>query len=384
MDPKVSPALSHIPFFVVFFMAVTDESLIRRTLALAARARGRTSPNPMVGALVLKNGKIISEGYHKKAGTAHAEVIAIDRAGDEARGSTLYVSLEPCCHRDKRTPPCTDKIISSGIRRVVIAMSDPNPKVAGKGTEELRKNGIEVVSGVLENEARRLNEYYIKYISTRRPFVIMKVAMTLDGKIATPEGESKWITGEKARREVQRLRCGVDAIISAAGTVAADDPQLTCRTIKGRSPLRVIVDPRLDIGHMMKVFSVPPPTVVATCRPGIDRADAKEVLSERGIDIIEHVGERVDLRRLMAELGRRGIMSVMVEAGSSFTSSCLESGIVDKVFFFIAPKIIGGKSSFPAIGGESFRRLSEAYRVREMRARRVGEDILIEGYIEYP
>ena len=179
---------------------------MRRALELAARARGMTSPNPMVGALLVKKGKIISEGYHRKAGTPHAEVITIDDAGEKASGATLYVSLEPCCHRDKRTPPCTQKIISSGIGKVVIAMEDPNPRVSGKGIEELKKAGIKVISGVMEEKARELNEYYIKHITTGMPFVIMKVAMTLDGKIATPEGESKWITGEKARGMVHKFR----------------------------------------------------------------------------------------------------------------------------------------------------------------------------------
>ena len=182
------------------FYAMDDNFIMKRALALAARAKGKTSPNPMVGALLVKNNRIISEGYHKKAGTPHAEVIAIDKAGDKASGSTLYVSLEPCCHKDKRTPPCTEKIISSGIKKVVIAMKDPNPKVSGKGIAELEKAGIQTITGVLEESAGKLNESYIKYITTGMPFVILKIAMTLDGKIATPDGESKWITGETVKK----------------------------------------------------------------------------------------------------------------------------------------------------------------------------------------
>jgi diaminohydroxyphosphoribosylaminopyrimidine deaminase/5-amino-6-(5-phosphoribosylamino)uracil reductase len=334
----------------------------------------------MVGALLVKNGRIISEGYHKKAGTPHAEVIAIDKAGKAAEGSTLYVTLEPCCHKDKRTPPCTEKIIASGIRKVVIAMKDPNPKVSGKGIAELQKAGITVVSGICEDRARALNEHYIKYISTGRPFVILKTAMTLDGKIATPEGESKWITGEKARTEVQRLRGGVDALLTAIGTAKADDPMLTCR-IKGyKSPMRIVIDPKLEISPDANVLSLPPDTVIVTGKKV--QTKKKKLLLQRGIQLIEHEGEKADLAWLIKTLGSRGIISVLIEGGSSLNSACLESGIVDKVMFFIAPKIIGGRGSFPAVGGSSFRRLQDAHRIINIKIRRFGEDILIEGYIQ--
>lgn len=359
---------------------MTDEYLIRKTLSLAARAYGRTSPNPMVGALVVKGNRIISEGYHKKAGTPHAEAVALDKAGEKARGATLYVSLEPCCHRDKRTPPCTEKIISSGIRKVVIAMQDPNPKVGGKGIEELRRAGIEVVFGILEQRARRLNEYYIRHITTGRPFVILKAAMTLDGKIATPEGESKWITGEKARREVHRLRGGVDAILTAIGTVKADDPSLTCRAGRLQSPLRIILDPRLEISPGSKVFSLPPDTIIVTRTAGSSRK--KTLLRKMGVMILEHEGERADLAALMQQIGKQGIVSVLVEGGSSLNASALESGIVDKVMFFVAPKIIGGKESFPVVGGRSYRSLDRAYHITDTEIKRFGDDILITGYIE--
>lgn len=359
---------------------MTDEHLIRRTLSLAARAYGRTSPNPMVGALVVKGSRVVAEGYHKKAGTPHAEAIALEAAGEKARGATLYVSLEPCCHKDKRTPPCTEKIISSGIRKVVIAMQDPNPKVGGKGIEELRSAGIEVVSGILQQRARRLNEYYIKHITTGRPFVILKAAMTLDGKIATPAGESKWITGEKARKEVHRLRGGVDAILTAIGTVKADDPSLTCRTGRYKSPLRIIIDPRLEISPEAKVFSLPPDTIIVTKLSG--RSRKKTLLRKMGAVILEHEDERVDLAVLMQEIGKRGIMSVLVEGGSSLNASALESRIVDKVMFFIAPKIIGGRESFPVVGGRSYRSLARAHRVTDTEIKRFGDDMLITGYIE--
>jgi diaminohydroxyphosphoribosylaminopyrimidine deaminase/5-amino-6-(5-phosphoribosylamino)uracil reductase len=368
---------------MLFFKAMTDEFFIRRTLTLAARARGMTSPNPMVGALLVKNGRILSEGYHKKAGTPHAEAIAIDRAGERAAGATLYVSLEPCCHKDKRTPPCTKKILSAGIEKVVVSMKDPNPKVSGKGIEELRSAGIEVVSGIYEEEARRLNEYYIKHVTTGTPFVVMKIAMTLDGKIATPGGESKWITGEKARKAVHRLRAGVDAIMTAIGTVKADNPRLTCRIRGGKNPVRVIIDPGLEIQPDANVLCVPPETLIVT-RSGQSKARSQKesALEDKGIRIVHFDGEKVALPRLMKELGETGIASLLIEGGSSLNSYCVESGIVDKVMFFIAPKIIGGKDSYSAIGGKAFRSLQEAHRVRHVTTRKIGEDILVEGYID--
>jgi len=372
---------------MVSFIAMADELHMNKALALAARARGMTSPNPMVGAVLVKNGRVIAEGYHKKAGTPHAEVIAIDSAGEKARGATLYANLEPCCHKEKRTPPCTGKIIASGIKKVVIAMKDPNPRVSGKGIEELEAAGIKVVSGVLEEKAAALNEFYIKHITTGIPFVVLKVAMTLDGKIATPEGESKWITGEKARAAVHSLRGSVDAILTAIGTIKADNPRLTCRTSEDRDPCRIIIDPFLEVRPDSNVLCIPPETIIAMKRPGETGASASEILEKkrvllgRGARIIEYRGDKVDMKWLMRELGRRGISSVLVEGGSSLNSYCLESGVVDKVMFFIAPKIIGGKNSFPAVGGRSFRRLEEAYRVQDITIKRIGEDVLIEGYI---
>jgi len=356
-----------------------DAYYMKRALSLARRAQGMTSPNPMVGAVIVKNDRIISEGYHKKAGTPHAEVIAIDAAGSRAAGSTLYVTLEPCCHRDKRTPPCTEKIIRSRVRRVVIAMLDPNPQVSGKGMEELRKSGITVISGLLDERARSLNEFYIKHITRQTPFVILKVAMTLDGKIATPLGESKWITGEPARREVHRLRGKVDAILSGIGTVKADNPQLTCRTVKGKDPMRVIIDPEFEISPQAQVLSCPPQTILVTRTVSSSRK--KEGLTEKGVLFIEHELDRIDLSRLMERLYELGITSVLVEGGSSLNSSVLEAGIVDKVIFYIAPMIIGGKDSFPAVGGRVFREIHEAFRLTRPVVRRVGDDIVVEGYL---
>jgi len=374
---------------------------MKRSLRLASKALSMTSPNPMVGAVLVKKGKIISGDYHRRPGTPHAEALVIEKAAGNAKGSTLYINLEPCCHTEKRTPPCTKAVIAAGIREVVIGMKDPNPKVSGRGISELQKAGIHVRTGVLENEAKRLNEAYIKYITKGIPFVIMKIAMTLDGKIATPKGQSKWITSEKARNMVHRLRGSVDSIITAIGTVKADDPELTARIKGGKTPLRIIIDPNLEVPLHSKVLQVPPQTIIVTKKfhslqfnnpptppfskggkGGLSNEEKIKILLNRGIQFIEYEGEKADLQWLMKRLGEKEIVSSLIEAGSSFNASALEEGIVDKVMFFIAPKIIGGKESFPAVGGRTFRSLADAHRLRDIKIHRVGEDILVEGYIE--
>ncbi len=356
---------------------------MKRAIALASRASGLTSPNPMVGAVLVKNGRIVAEDYHRRPGTPHAEALAIETAGSKARLSTLYVTLEPCCHTDKRTPPCTKAIISAGIKRVFIAMKDPNPKVSGKGIRELEAAGVEVVSGILEEKAKKLNEAYAKYITTRKPFVILKVAMTLDGKIATPGGQSKWITGERARRMVHRLRSSVDAVMTAIGTVKADDPELTSRIKGGRSPKRIVIDPELKTPLSAKILRIPPETIVVA-----RDARKQDPLFETKINNIEQLRglmvlfkEQLDLNWLMSRLGEMEITSVLIEGGSSLNAHALQEGIVDKVMFFIAPKIIGGRESFPAVGGKASRNLSEAYRLRNVTTRKIGEDYLVEGYL---
>ena len=357
---------------------------MQRALSLAARARGKTSPNPMVGAVLVKNGRVVAEDYHRRPGAPHAEALAIAVAGNKAKGSTLYVSLEPCCHTDKRTPPCTRTIIKSGIRKVVIAMKDPNPKVSGKGIRELERAGIKVMSGMLEEKARKLNDFYIKYITTKRPFVILKVAMTLDGKIATPQGQSKWITGEEARRTVHRLRSSVDAVMTAIGTVKADDPELSARIRGGRSPKKVVIDPDLDIPPGARLLRVPPETIIVTRKmSGLDKSERARRISyliNSNIRIISFKG-KLDLSWLMERLGQEGVTSVMIEGGSSLNAHALEDGIVDKVMFFIAPKIMGGQGSYPAVGGKTFRNLEETYRLRDMTVKKLGGDLLVQGYL---
>ncbi|MCE5194548.1 MAG: bifunctional diaminohydroxyphosphoribosylaminopyrimidine deaminase/5-amino-6-(5-phosphoribosylamino)uracil reductase RibD [Nitrospiraceae bacterium] len=359
---------------------MNDALMMKRVLRLAAKASGMTSPNPMVGALLVKNEKIIAEDFHKKPGTPHAEALVIQKTGAKAKGTALYVNLEPCCHTEKLTPPCTKAIIESGIKKVILGMKDPNPKVFGRGIKEMENAGIKVVSGVLEKECVKLNEAYIKYITKKIPFVTMKVAMTLDGKIATPEGESKWITGEKARQYVHNLRSSTDAVMTAIGTIKADDPQLTSRIKGKKDPVRIIIDPRLDIPIDSKILITPPQTIIVASSKLQDK-EKKNTLLGRGVRIIEYEEKNLDLKWLMNILGELEISSVMIEGGSSLNSHALEDGIVDKIMFFIAPKIIGGKESFTAVGGKTFRKLSEAYQIKDINHKTIGEDILIEGYI---
>jgi diaminohydroxyphosphoribosylaminopyrimidine deaminase/5-amino-6-(5-phosphoribosylamino)uracil reductase len=328
--------------------------------------------------VIVKHGRIISEAFHKKAGELHAEALAIQKASDKTAGATLYINLEPCCHTDKRTPPCCPAIIKAGIKKVFIAMRDPNPKVAGKGVAMLEKHGITVIEGLLETKAKKLNEVFCKYINSTRPFVILKAAMTLDGKIATPDGESKWITGEPARKVVHQMRCGVDAVMTAIGTVKADNPELTSRLKCSRQPIRIIIDARLETPLDFKVCTVPPETIIVT-RKGND--EKKGAMKAKGIQFIEFEGDKVDLKWLMSKIGSMGISSIMIEAGSSFNASALKAGIVDKVVFFIALKLICGKASIPVVGGDFFMPLNAAIRLSDISVRKVGEDIMVEGYM---
>ncbi|MDO8525043.1 MAG: bifunctional diaminohydroxyphosphoribosylaminopyrimidine deaminase/5-amino-6-(5-phosphoribosylamino)uracil reductase RibD [Candidatus Omnitrophota bacterium] len=350
-------------------MRSEDEKYIKIALGLASKAKGMTSPNPCVGAVVVKGGRIIGRGYHRFAGGPHAEIYALRQAGKRAKGATLYVSLEPCSHYG-RTPPCTDAIIGSGIKRVVSAMKDPNPINNGKGLRVLRNNGIKTDVGVLETEARNLNEDFIKYITRRMPFVVVKVAQTMDGKIATRTGDSKWITGEKARRFVHELRSEVDAIMVGAGTVLKDDPSLTVR-LKGRvplqrgrkvkQPLRIILAGRSKIPSAARIFN--------TKGGGVIIVTTKEKSG------------RVDIKSLLKELARREITSVMIEGGGETIASAFEAGVVDKVYFFIAPKVIGGRGAPTSVEGEGIEKAGKAIRLGKVSSRKIDDDLLIEGYV---
>jgi diaminohydroxyphosphoribosylaminopyrimidine deaminase/5-amino-6-(5-phosphoribosylamino)uracil reductase len=364
-------------------MKSIDEKYMTMALRLAARAAGRTSPNPLVGAVVVKNGRVVAKGWHKKAGEPHAEAIALAKAGKAAQGATLYVTLEPCSHTNKRTPPCTPLVIQSGVKRVVIAMIDPNPKVSGGGIKAIRKAGIEVVTGVLESEARILNEAFIKHVAKKVPFVTLKVAQTLDGRIATATGESKWITGEREREEGHRLRDRNDAILVGINTVLKDDPALTARIPGGRDPIRVIVDSRLRIPLAAKVLTQRSParTIVATLTSAPKTKVNK--IQAAGADILFAKSEkgRVSLRDLMGQLGRRGIMSVLIEGGAEINASALKAGIVDKIIAIIAPTLMTGRDSLCSIGGVSPARLSQAVHIGGVSTRVIDRDLIVEGYV---
>lgn len=358
---------------------------MKTALELAARARGRTSPNPMVGACVVKDGKIAGCGFHRRAGAPHAEVQALQDAGEQARGATLYVNLEPCCHHG-RTGPCTEAVIQAGIARVVVAMADPNPLVAGKGIGALQDAGVEVTPGVLEDEARELNEVFIKYITTGLPFVVAKAAVSLDGKIATRTGRSKWITGEAARAYGHRLRDWYDAIMVGIGTVLADDPSLTTRLPGGggRDPVRVIVDSQARTPLKARVLtqSSGAATLIATTA-GAPLARV-ELLRQAGAKVlVAGAGPRVDLAGLLKILVQEGITSVLIEGGAAVHGSALAERIVDKAAWFIAPKIIGGREAPGAVGGEGVNDPSEAAELERLKISRLGPDLCVEGYLKY-
>lgn len=358
---------------------------MRAALSLARRGAGRVSPNPMVGSVLVKDGRIVGKGYHHAAGRPHAEIEALSRAAAEARGSTLYVNLEPCCHHG-RTPPCTDALIRAGVKEVVAAMKDPNPLVAGKGFKMVQGAGIRVRCGVLEQEAGELNEAYIKYVTAGLPFVVMKAGTSLDGKIATPSGESRWITGEASRQRAHRLRAVCDAIMVGVETVLRDDPQLTARLEggRGRDPVKVVVDSRLRVPLTARIFDSRSGARVVVATTG--HADAEKMRKLEGLKgvtvlTLEGAHGRVDLRRLMESLGEMGLINILLEGGGEVNASMLEEGLVDKVMLFLSPMIIGGKGSPSVVGGKGAGALSEAVRLGRVKWKRLGRDLLVEGYL---
>lgn len=359
-----------------------QELFMNRALELAARAAGETSPNPMVGAVLVKDGVIVGEGYHRRAGEPHAEILAIRSAGNDAAGTELYVNLEPCCHHG-RTPPCTDAIAAAGIERVFAAVKDPNPLVAGKGGRELEGRGIPVSYGLAEEAAKRLNECYFKYARTGLPFVFIKSAVTLDGKIATRSGDSRWITGEEERTLVHGLRSSSDAILTGIGTVIADDPLLTARIggKEGRSPLRIVIDPMLKIPAKARVLQQDGSAATVIVASSYSSRKRARELEEQGARVIVMEGKRVDMAQLMRSLGREGITSVMIEGGAEVCASALSSGIVDKVVYFIAPKIVGGRNAPTAVGGDGVELLRDAITLRDVSYTPVGSSIMVQGYL---
>ncbi|MFH1076126.1 MAG: bifunctional diaminohydroxyphosphoribosylaminopyrimidine deaminase/5-amino-6-(5-phosphoribosylamino)uracil reductase RibD [Pseudomonadota bacterium] len=367
-------------------MLCIDEECMRLALDLAELGRGYTSPNPMVGGVIVKDGKVVGRGYHERAGGSHAEVNAIRDAGESANGSTLYVTLEPCNHVGC-TPPCTEAIIKSGIRRVVVAMEDPNPDVIGNGNRFLSNYGIEVVCGVLREDAKRLNEFFIHYVTTKRPFVILKCASTLDGQIATLTGDSKWITNEESRGFVHELRHAVDAVMVGIGTVMKDDPQLTTRLVNkmGRNPLRIVLDTHLTISPYARLLNDRDDsgTLIVTGEDDISPEKKQLLLSRPGVEIMpcKSLNGMIDLEQLMPKLGARGITSLLIEGGSRVNASLLAGQIVNKVCLFFAPKIFGGNDGVPLFKGAGAKTVSEAFYLKKVSTRRFKDDLMIEGYV---
>lgn len=351
---------------------------MRLAIRLARRGLGRTSPNPPVGAVVVRRGRVVGRGFHRRAGEPHAEIEALRAAGHRARAATLYVTLEPCNHHG-RTPPCSEAVLAAGVQRVVIGARDPNPHVRGRGADRLRRAGVAVDLGVEAAACAELIAPFAKYVRTGLPLVTLKLAASLDGRIATASGASRWITGPPARRLVHRLRNQTDAVMVGAGTVAADDPALTCRLRGGRNPLRVIVDGRLrvSLGAQVLTNAAAPATVIATVTR---KPRTIETLRRRGATVLLLPGRngRLSLRRLLATLGRRGITSVMIEGGATLAAAAVREGVVDRLLCFFAPTLLGG-DGYPMIGPLGVCRLTQAAALRDLRIARVGADVLVQA-----
>lgn len=373
---------------------MSHEKYMKEALELAKKGMGFVNPNPMVGAVIVKNGEIIGRGWHRKYGKLHAEREAFadcDNKGIDCSGADMYVTLEPCCHHGK-TPPCTDAVIEHKIARVFIGSSDPNPLVAGKGTKILREHGIEVTEGILKDECDELNEIFFHYITTGRPFVTMKYAMTMDGKIACYTGESKWITGEKSRMNVQYERLRHSAIMVGIGTVLADNPMLTCRLEKGRNPIRIICDSRLRIPLESNIVQTAKdiPTIIATTdygkRKNDDKKEKRKKLEDMGCGFIttstDSPNSRTDLQKVIKKLGDMKIDSILLEGGGELNWSMLNAGLVNKVQAYIAPKIFGGADAKSAVSGMGVPAPSDAFILTDTKVKHIGDDILIESRVK--
>jgi diaminohydroxyphosphoribosylaminopyrimidine deaminase/5-amino-6-(5-phosphoribosylamino)uracil reductase len=361
---------------------MSDQTWMRRALELAERGRGSVEPNPLVGAVVVRDGRVVGEGWHQRYGQAHAEVNALAVAGEAARGATLYVTLEPCCHHGK-TPPCTDAVLRAGVARVVAAMADPFPQVAGRGAELLRQAGVTVEIGLEEAAARRLNAPYLTLLGAGRPYVHAKWAMTLDGKIATATGHSKWISGEESRRRVHDLRGRMDAILVGAGTVRADDPLLTARPPGPRTALRVVLsrDGRLPDGSQLLRTARETSVLVAVSAglPGGRRA----ALEAAGCEVLELPAPdgRPSIASLLADLGRRRLTNLLVEGGSAVLGSLRDAGLIDEVHVFIAPRLVGGRAALTPVGGTGAATVGEGLTLTEWESERVGDDLYWHGRV---
>lgn len=363
-------------------MKRNHEYFMNLAIALALKARGRTSPNPMVGSLVVKNGRIVGKGYHAKAGTAHAEIIALDEAGKFAKGATLYVSLEPCAHFG-RTPPCVDRIIKSGVKEVIVGMVDPNPLNNGRGINIIRQHRIKVRVGFLEDKLKKINEAFIKYISKRIPFVTVKVAQSLDGRIATKRGDSKWITSDKARIYSHRIRSNFDAIMVGVNTVLRDNPKLDTWFSK-RHPVKIVVDSQLSTPEDSHIFSGTSQVIIVTLpsSPGQETENRKILAQKAKILEVKEKAGQINLKSMMKKLAQLEITNILVEGGGTLNGSLFDEGLVDKVLFFISPKIIGGKEAIGAVMGKGVARMDKAIKLKNIKLGRLGEDFLVEGYIK--
>lgn len=361
---------------------MTDRAYMKLALELAKKGCGFVNPNPMVGAMIVKNSEIIGLGFHKKYGEFHAERNAITNCKASPFGSTIYVTLEPCCHYGK-TPPCTDAIIESGIKKVVIGSKDPNPLVAGKGIDILRKNGIEVTQGVLEKECDKLNEVFFHFIESKTPFVVLKYAMTMDGKIATFTGDSKWISSEKARHRVHEDRHRYSAIMIGVGTVIADDPMLNCRLQNSKNPIRIICDTHLRTPLDCKIIKTAREikTIIATCN---FNAQKHIPFMDAGCEtiIVSEENGNLNLEQLMVKLGRMNIDSVLIEGGPTLNWSALKSGIVKRIQTYIAPKILGGETAKSPVGGKGIASLKDAICLENITITKLGSDYLIESDVK--
>jgi diaminohydroxyphosphoribosylaminopyrimidine deaminase/5-amino-6-(5-phosphoribosylamino)uracil reductase len=371
-----------------------DRQWMRRSLALAARGRGCVEPNPMVGCVLVKDGVVIAEGYHRKFGGPHAEVDALRQAGERARGSTAYVTLEPCCHTGK-TGPCTDALLAACVARVIVAMADPFPQVAGKGLQILQQAGVQTAVGLCELEGRRLNAPYLKRLATGRPWVILKWAQSLDGKMATQTGRSQWITGQESLREAHRIRSVVDAVVVGAGTVAADDPQLTSRLVRARRVARrVVVDGRLRIGLDSRLVRTAwdVPVTIASTQATVDEQPGKvDALRQAGCEVLvlpTVAPGRVDLGALLDWFGGQKAANVMVEGGGHLLGQFLDQGLADEVAIFIAPMLIGGGQAVgevsavtPWPGGVA--ELADSPRLGDVHVRHLGGDLCVRGYLRW-
>lgn len=363
-----------------------QEKYMRRAIELAKNGIGKVNPNPLVGAVIVKDGQIISEGYHAKYGDLHAERNAFRnlKCAEDAKGAEIYVTLEPCCHFGKQ-PPCTQAIIEHGIRKVYVGSNDPNALVAGKGIEQLRQAGIEVETEVLRDECDALNPVFFHYITTQTPYVVMKYAMTLDGKIATRTGHSKWISGEASRGRVQQTRNALKGIMVGIGTVLNDDPMLTCRIDGGRNPIRIICDSKLRIPLSSQVVTTAKEvaTIVATIEPHVEYTrfwnEQKAALEEQGVEVVvvKEVNDRLDLKDLMKQLGERKIDGILLEGGSTLNYAALQAGIVNRIEAYIAPKLFGGAGLYTPVGGEGVEYATEGIECRLLTADKIEEDILL-------